>query len=215
MNLNRIILIGRMVNDPEAKYTPSGIPVTTFRIAVNRPLSAEARQQGTEQQADFISIVAWRQNAEYAANYLSKGRLIAIEGKLQIREYVTQDGQKRSAAEVVADNVKALDKREGGEEGGGGASGGGGGYAEARSAGGGGYDRNNGGGGYGGRGASGGGYSNGGDSDDEAAAPAPARAAAPAARPAAAPPARGGRSAAPPPSDDFDDMSDLSDPFAE
>lgn len=215
MNLNRIILIGRMVNDPEAKYTPSGIPVTTFRIAVNRPLSAEARQQGTEQQADFISIVAWRQNAEYAANYLSKGRLIAIEGKLQIREYVTQDGQKRSAAEVVADNVKALDKRD--SEDGGGASGGGGGYAEAR--GGGGYSNGGGGGGYD-RGASnngGGGYDGGGN-DEAEAAPAPAR---PAARPAAAsarpsspPPARGGRAPAPP-SDDFDDMSDLSDPFAE
>jgi len=214
MNLNRIILIGRMVNDPEAKYTPSGIPVTTFRIAVNRPLSAEARQQGTEQQADFISIVAWRQNAEYAANYLSKGRLIAIEGKLQIREYVTQDGQKRSAAEVVADNVKALDKRD--SEDGGGASGGGG-YAEAR--GGGGYSNGGGGGGYD-RGASnngGGGYDGGGN-DEAEAAPAPAR---PAARPAAAsarpsspPPARGGRAPAPP-SDDFDDMSDLSDPFAE
>ena len=120
--LNRIILIGRLTADPEAKYTPSGIAVTTFRIAVDRPISAEAKQQGQEKQADFIDIVAWRQNAEFAANYLQKGRLIAVEGKLQIREYVTQDGQRRKAAEVVVDNLKGLDRaREGGEnpEGGG------------------------------------------------------------------------------------------------
>lgn len=118
--LNRVILIGRLVADPEAKYTPSGIAVTQFRIAVDRPLSAEARAQGQEKQADFIDIVAWRQNAEFAANYLSKGRLVAVEGKLQIREYVSQDGQRRKSAEIVADNLKGLDRpkdQEGGDEG--------------------------------------------------------------------------------------------------
>src|SRR5580704_19402405 len=110
MDLNRVILIGRLATDPEMKYTPSGIAVTQFRLAVNRPMSAEARQSGQEKQADFISIVAWRQSAEYAANYLGKGRLVAIEGRLQIREYTTQDGSKRRDAEVVADNLKSLDR---------------------------------------------------------------------------------------------------------
>jgi single-strand DNA-binding protein len=129
--LNRIILIGRLATDPELKYTPSGIAVTQFRLAVDRPMSAEARQNGQEKQADFISIVAWRQSAEFAANYLGKGRLVAVEGRLQVREYVTQDGQKRRDAEVVADNLKSLDKpKEGAENGagreynGGGAGGG-------------------------------------------------------------------------------------------
>jgi single-strand DNA-binding protein len=110
MDLNRVILIGRLASDPEMKYTPSGIAVTQFRLAVNRPMSAEARQNGQEKQADFISIVAWRQSAEYAHNYLSKGRLVAVEGRLQIREWQTQEGQKRRDAEVVVDNLKSLDR---------------------------------------------------------------------------------------------------------
>ncbi|WP_395094398.1 single-stranded DNA-binding protein [Armatimonas sp.] len=121
--LNRVILIGRLVADPELKYTPSGIAVAQFRIAVDRPLSQEAKQQGQEKQADFIDIVAWRQSAEFASQYLTKGRLVAVEGRLQIREYVTQDGQRRKAAEIVADNLKGLDRPregEGGENYGGG-----------------------------------------------------------------------------------------------
>ena len=66
--LNKVILIGRLANEPELKWTPSGIPVTTFRLAVERPMSAEARQSGQEKQADFIDIVAWRQQAEVASN---------------------------------------------------------------------------------------------------------------------------------------------------
>lgn len=121
--LNRVILIGRLTADPELKYTPSGIAVAQFRIAVDRPLSAEARAQGQEKQADFIDIVAWRQSAEFASQYLTKGRLVAVEGRLQIREYQTQDGQRRKAAEIVADNLKGLDRpRDGQAEGG---------YAEA------------------------------------------------------------------------------------
>lgn len=138
MNYNRITLVGRMVADPEMKTTPSGISVTQFRLAVNRPLSAEAKQRGDQEQADFIDISTWRQNAEYVANYLSKGRLVLVEGKLQIREYQDKEGQKRKAAEVVADLVKGLDRRES-EEGGGG----GGGYAQSGGGygGGGGYDQ--------------------------------------------------------------------------
>jgi single-strand DNA-binding protein len=198
--LNRIILIGRLTADPEAKYTPSGIAVTTFRIAVDRPISAEARAQGQEKQADFIDIVAWRQNAEFAANYLQKGRLVAVEGKLQIREYVTQDGQRRKAAEVVADNLKGLDRaREGGEGQEGGDQGGGGGYEQrsgGNSGGGGGFDRAPapaGGGRPAGNNYSGGGNAAGGN------------------RP-------GGKNAAPAKNDPFGDDYDndnLTDPFAE
>ncbi len=197
MDLNRVILIGRLANDPELKYTPSGIAVTSFRLAVNRPMSAEARTNGQEKQADFFSIVAWRQSAEYAANYLGKGRLVAVEGRLQVREYVTQDGQKRRDTEVVVDNLKSLDRPKEGEEGGGSSYGGarGGGrdnYADADPGGDTGYG------------------------DEAPASPPPARAPA---RPAAAParppannsaprPAAGGRYQ--PPADD-----DMDDPFAD
>jgi single stranded DNA-binding protein len=81
-------------------------------------MSAEARQNGQEKQADFISIVAWRQSAEYAANYLGKGRLVAVEGRLQVREYQTNDGQRRRDTEVVVDNLKSLDRPKEGSEGG-------------------------------------------------------------------------------------------------
>ena len=104
--LNRVILIGRVANDPELKYTPSGHAVSTFRVAVNRPF----QNASGEREADFIDVVAWRQNAEFAANYLGKGRLVAVEGRLQIRSYETQDGQRRRAAEVVCDNLKGLDR---------------------------------------------------------------------------------------------------------
>lgn len=108
--MNKVILIGRLANDPELKYTPSGIPVTTFRLAVDRPLSAEARQNGQEKQADFIDIVAWRQAAEFASNYLGKGRLVAVDGRLQIRQYTAQDGTNRRVAEVVVDQLKSLER---------------------------------------------------------------------------------------------------------
>ncbi|MHB0997813.1 MAG: single-stranded DNA-binding protein [Armatimonadota bacterium] len=103
--LNRVILIGRLANDPELKYTPSGIAVATFTIAVNRMPNSQG-----EREADFIPIVAWRQSAEFAANYLTKGRLVAVEGKLQIRSWVAQDGTRRKSAEVVADNLRSLDR---------------------------------------------------------------------------------------------------------
>lgn len=117
--LNKVILIGRVANDPELKYTPSGVAVATFRVAVNRPFS---NAQG-EREADFIDVVAWRQAAEFAANFLSKGRLVAVEGRLQIRSYQAQDGSRRRTSEVVIENLKALDKKPG--EGGGGGGGGG------------------------------------------------------------------------------------------
>jgi single-strand DNA-binding protein len=109
--LNRVILIGRLGRDPELRYTPSGIPVSSFSIAVDRPMAPNA--QG-ERETDWIDIVAWRQNAEFAANYLGKGRLVAVEGRLQIRSWTAQDGTKRKSAEVVADHLRGLDRpREG------------------------------------------------------------------------------------------------------
>jgi single-strand DNA-binding protein len=117
--LNRAVLIGRLTADPELRYTPSGVPVTSFRIAVDRPFTNAQGERGT----DFINIVAWRKTAEFVANYLNKGRLVSVEGRLQIRNWQTQEGQRRETAEVVADSVQALDRRrEGGgpaaEEGG-------------------------------------------------------------------------------------------------
>src|SRR5437868_132598 len=114
-SLNRVVLIGRLANDPELKYTPSGIAVSSFRLAVDRRFS---NAQG-ERETDFIDIVVWRQDAEFAANYLGKGRLVAVDGRLQIRSWVAQDGTKRRSAEVVADDLRGLDRpREGGTGGG-------------------------------------------------------------------------------------------------
>ena len=104
--LNRIVLIGRVTADPELRYTGSGIPVANFRLAVDRPFSSASG----ERQTDFINIVAWRQRAEFAANYLTKGRLVAVDGRLEIREWTTQEGQRRRTAEVVADQVQGLDR---------------------------------------------------------------------------------------------------------
>ena len=103
--LNRIILIGRLTRDPELRYTAAGIPVAHFSLAVDRPFT---NQQG-ERETDFIDIVVWRKLAEVCTNNLGKGRLVAVEGRLQIRSYETQDGQKRRVAEVVAENVRFLD----------------------------------------------------------------------------------------------------------
>ena len=105
--LNRVDLIGRLVADPELKYTTSGIAVANIRIAVDRNFK---NQQG-EIETDFINIVLWKKQAELASNNLQKGRLIGIEGRLQIRQYQTEDGQKRTVAEVVADRFHFLDSR--------------------------------------------------------------------------------------------------------
>ena len=105
-SLNVVVLIGRLANDPELKYTPSGIAVSSFRLAVDRQFP---NSQG-ERETDFIDIVVWRQAAEFAANYLGKGRLVAVDGRLQIRSWVAQDGTRRRSAEVVADTLRGLDR---------------------------------------------------------------------------------------------------------
>lgn len=104
--LNRIVLIGRLTADPELRYTPGGVPVAGMRIAVDRPFTSSSG----ERQTDFINLVAWRQNAEFAANYLTKGRLVAVEGRLEIQQWTTQDGQRRQKAQVVADRLQGLDR---------------------------------------------------------------------------------------------------------
>ena len=105
--LNRVVLMGRLVADPELKTTNTGISVTSFRIAVDRSYV----KAGAERQADFFDIVAWRSSAEFVCRNFSKGSLIAIDGQLQSRQYQTKDGQNRTAIEVVADNVSFTGER--------------------------------------------------------------------------------------------------------
>lgn len=104
--LNTVILIGRLVRDPELRYTPSGVAVGSLTVAVDRPFT---NQQG-QREADFIDVVLWRRLAETCANHLGKGRLVAVEGRLQVRSFETQDGQRRRVAEVVARTVRFLDR---------------------------------------------------------------------------------------------------------
>ncbi|MNW56447.1 Single-stranded DNA-binding protein ssb [compost metagenome] len=112
--LNRVILIGRLTKDPELRYTPNGTAVAQFTLAVDRPFA----NQGGEREADFIPIVTWRQLAENCANYLRKGRLTAIEGRVQVRNYENNEGKRVYVTEIVADNVRFLEssKREGRNE---------------------------------------------------------------------------------------------------
>lgn len=106
--INRVVLVGRLTKDPELRYTPNtGIAVTTFTLAVNRGFT---NQQG-DRDADFINIVVWRNAAENCANYLRKGSLAGIDGRIQTRNYETPDGQKRYVTEVVAENVRFLDSK--------------------------------------------------------------------------------------------------------
>lgn len=107
--MNRIFLIGRLTRDPELRYVPSGQPVANFTLAVDRPFK---NSQG-ERDTDFVDIVAWRKSAELATQHLSKGRLVAVEGRLQIRSYEAQDGSRRKVAEVVTDRIQFLDRKNG------------------------------------------------------------------------------------------------------
>ena len=115
--MNKAILIGRVATDMELKTTPSGTPVCSFRVAVNRSYT-----KGGERKADFITIVAWRNTAEFVSKYFSKGKLIGIEGAIETRDYTDRDGIKRTAFEVVAQNCffvgdkKAGDFAEAGED---------------------------------------------------------------------------------------------------
>lgn len=103
--LNNVVLIGRLTKDPELRYTPSGVAVASFTLAVDRPFAKEGQQQ-----ADFIPVVVWNKQAENCANYIGKGRLVAIQGRIQVRTYDTPEGQRRWVTEVVAENVRFLDR---------------------------------------------------------------------------------------------------------
>ena len=105
--MNKVFLIGRLTRDPELRYTSSNIPIASFSIAVNRTF---ANQNG-EREADFINIVVWRKQAENCKNYLNQGSQVAIDGRIQTRNYEDQNGQKRYVTEVVADNVQFLDTK--------------------------------------------------------------------------------------------------------
>ena len=104
--LNRVVLIGRLTRDPEVRYTSNSIAVASMRIAVDRNFK---NAQG-ERETDFIDVVAWRKLAELAKQYLSKGRLIAIDGSLQMRTWQTKEGENRTSYEVVVDNLQFLDR---------------------------------------------------------------------------------------------------------
>ena len=110
--LNRVILIGRLTKDPELRYTPQGVAVAQFTLAVDRGFSSNRE----EREADFIPIVVWRQLAETCANYLRKGRLAAVEGRIQVRNYDNNEGRRVYVTEVIADNVRFLESanRDGG-----------------------------------------------------------------------------------------------------
>jgi len=112
--VNKVLLVGRLCTDPELKYTPSGVAVANFRVAVDRQF---LNQQG-ERETDFIDIVTWRQQAEFVNNYITKGRLVLVEGRLQVRQWQTADGQRRRNTEVVADHVRSLERQREPREGG-------------------------------------------------------------------------------------------------
>lgn len=103
LNLNKVILGGRLTSDPELKTTPSGISVTSFRIAVNR--------RTKDSEADFFSVTAWRQTAEFVTKYFRKGSSICVVGSLQNRSWTAQDGSKRMVTEIQADEAMFVDSR--------------------------------------------------------------------------------------------------------
>jgi single-strand DNA-binding protein len=104
-SLNRVVLVGRLTRDPEMRTTTNGNKVANFGLAVDR-----MRKSQDGQDVDFFNVSAWGNSAEFVANYLTKGRLVAVEGRLQTRKYTTQDGQNREVVEIVADNVQGLDR---------------------------------------------------------------------------------------------------------
>ena len=140
--LNHIVIMGRLTRDPELRRTGSGIAVASFSVAVERDFSG---RDGGEKETDFIDCVAWRQTGEFVSKYFTKGRMIVVSGRLQIRSWTDKDGNKRRTAEVVADNCYFGDSKrdaEGGSYGGntyGGNSYGGNSYGQQSSGGFGGY----------------------------------------------------------------------------
>ncbi len=107
--INRIVLVGRLTKDPELRYTPTGVASCRFTVAVNRTFQ---NQQG-EREADYISCQAWRKQAENLANFMKKGNLIGLEGRIQTGSYEGQDGKRVYTTAVVADSIQFLEPRNG------------------------------------------------------------------------------------------------------
>lgn len=105
--MNRVVLVGRLTKDPELKYTPNGVPVATFTLAVNRAFT----NQAGEKEADFINCVVWRKPAENVANFLKKGSLAGVDGRVQTRNYEGQDGKKVYVTEIMAESVQFLEPK--------------------------------------------------------------------------------------------------------
>ena len=110
--LNHITIMGRLVRDPELRRTGSGVAVASFTVAVDRDFGG---RDGGEKETDFIDCVAWRQTGEFVSKYFTKGRMIVVSGRLQIRSWTDKDGNKRRTAEVVADNCYFGDSKRDGE----------------------------------------------------------------------------------------------------
>lgn len=105
--LNSVIIMGRLTRDPELRRTQGGTAVTSFAMAVDR----DFKSQSGEKETDFIDVVAWRNTGEFAAKYLAKGRMAAVEGRIQVRDWQDKDGNRRKSVEVVADNVYFADSK--------------------------------------------------------------------------------------------------------
>ena len=112
-NINRVVLVGNLTRDPELRHTPSGTPVCSLRLAVNTRRKDESGQWTDK--PNYFDITVWGQQGENCAQYLSKGRPVAIDGRLEWREWEAQDGAKRQAVEVVAESVQFLGSRQDGE----------------------------------------------------------------------------------------------------
>ena len=111
LNLNKVVLCGRLTADPELKQTQSGIPVVTFTLAVNRRFQSRSADTAQNQQADFITLVAWRQTAEFISKFFKRGSALCVTGSIQTRSWQDQQGQKRYATEVVVDEAMFVDSR--------------------------------------------------------------------------------------------------------
>ncbi len=111
LNLNKVVLAGKLVADPELKQTASGIAVVTLRLAINRRYQSKAADGTQQQQADFINLVAWRQTAEFISRYFHKGSSLCVTGSIQTRTYQDQQGQNRTATEVVVDEAMFVDSK--------------------------------------------------------------------------------------------------------
>lgn len=207
-SFNKVVLIGRLTNDPEIRTTNNGLKIAQFTVAVDRPFG---KNESGEKKTDFFRCKAWRQKADFVEQYIGKARLVCIEGRIELNDYTDKEGQKRYITEIDVANIETLDARDRAGEA---APSGGGGYGGGNRGGGGNSSYNDG-------GNDGSGNSNGYFADDEpaparpaqrpaAAQAAPAR---PAQRPAAPAPAAPARRPAATPAydDDFDD----SDPFAD